>query len=96
MIANPGELLGVSLEDVLGRLQWDSAWSVETLRRGSSAGSGWVLREYDKGGLATGRMLRWHPGGGHHGRGPYWRATSPELGRSPVIPAARPSDTIDV
>lgn len=95
MIARPGELLGLSLEDLLDRLQWDESWSVETLRRGSRSGTGWVLREYDEHGSPTGRMLRWHPGGGHHGAGPYWRVTSPELGRSRVIPAAQPSDTID-
>ena len=46
--------------------------------------AGLVLREYVQD-RPTGRSLRWHPGGGHHGPEPYWRVTSPELGRSEVI-----------
>lgn len=38
----------------------------------------WVLREYTAGGEPTGRMLRWHPGGGRHGRDPYWRVVGYE------------------
>lgn len=34
-----------------------------------------ILREY---GIKepTGRMIQWHPGGGHHGVNPYWKVSS--------------------
>lgn len=39
-------------------------WKIEKLRKGSRKGQGWVLREYTVGGeRATGRVIRWHPGG---------------------------------
>jgi hypothetical protein len=62
-------------------------WEIETLGKGSHQGQGWVLREYLANGKASGRSLRWHPGGGHHGSNPYWRVTSSEAGKSGVIPA---------
>jgi len=83
--ARPELLGGKSLEQVLGELTWSEAWRVEALRRGRFAGQGWVLREYAPTGKPTGRAIRWHPGGGHHGPDAYWRVTSPELGRSEVI-----------
>jgi len=51
-------------------------WYVETLGKGKHKGQGWVLREY--GGRyeePTGRMIQWHPGGGHHGPHPYWKVS---------------------
>jgi hypothetical protein len=36
-------------------------------------GQGWLLREYTPARHPTGRTIRWHPGGGHHGPDPYWR-----------------------
>src|SRR6185437_10275191 len=62
-------------------------WRVETLGDGTHEGQGWLLREYHGNGEATGRMIRWHPGGGRHGPNPYWRVTSPLGGKSPIIPA---------
>ncbi|MEV4438376.1 putative T7SS-secreted protein [Streptomyces sp. NPDC049577] len=64
---------GVLPEEVRGALIGERGWREETLGRGGHAGQGWVLREYTEGGEPTGRMLRWHPGGGHHGDGAYWR-----------------------
>jgi hypothetical protein len=93
-IADPEVLRGKTFETVLATLTWDDTWREERLKRGSRAGTGWVLRQYDADGLPSGRMVRWHPGGGHHGPEPYWRTTSPELGRSEAIPAVEPSDTI--
>ncbi|GAA2449677.1 hypothetical protein GCM10010405_36420 [Streptomyces macrosporus] len=71
---NPQVLAGgVKPEDVRGALINETGWREETLGKGSHAGQGWVLREYNERGEPTGRMLRWHPGGGHHGEGAYWR-----------------------
>ncbi|GAB3952000.1 putative T7SS-secreted protein [Streptomyces sparsus] len=64
---------GVKPEEVRGALVYAPGWREETLGRGGHAGQGWVLREYNDRGDPTGRMLRWHPGGGHHGSAPYWR-----------------------
>ncbi len=61
-------------------------WRVEGLGQGSKAGQGWLLRQYSAGGTPTGRMIRWHPGGGRHGPQPYWRVTSGEGGKSGIIP----------
>ena len=66
-------------------------WRVERLRRGGSKGKGWVLREYTRNGNETGRMIRYHPGGGRHGPGPYWRVMNSGV-RSPIIPAAPEPD----
>lgn len=66
-------------------------WKIEKLRRGSRKGQGWVLREYIEGGkLPTGRVIRWHPGGGHHGPEPYWRVSNPG-GKSEIIRAGSES-----
>jgi hypothetical protein len=75
VMANP-ELLGgkspAQVEAVIGRTP---GWRVERLGSGEHAGQGWLLREYNDRGNPTGRMIRWHPGGGHHGQDPYWRVT---------------------
>jgi hypothetical protein len=68
----PWVLAGKTPEDLTG-IYTGPGWEVETLGQGEHAGQGWVLREYTPGGDATGRMIRWHPGGGHHGPDPYWR-----------------------
>lgn len=66
-------------------------WKVEKLRKGSQKGNGWVMREYKKGypfkqGNETGRVIRWHPGGGRHGTEPYWRVNDYRT-KSKMIPA---------
>ncbi|MCP4967627.1 MAG: hypothetical protein GY926_20640 [bacterium] len=76
ILASPhGLLTGRSPAEVANVLGDMPGWQVETLAQGSHAGQGWVLREYTTAGDPTGRMLRWHPGGGRHGPDPYWRAT---------------------
>lgn len=64
---------GVLPEQVRPFFEGREGWRQGSLGRGDHAGSGWVVREYTARGDETGRMLRWHPGGGHHGPGPYWR-----------------------
>jgi RHS repeat-associated protein len=64
-------------------------WKIETLGRGTHEGQGFLLRQYTDGGTPTGRMIRWHPGDGHHGPGAYWRVTSSEFGKSEIIPAGQ-------
>lgn len=85
VMANPSLLAGKSPALVQTILQKTPGWKVETLAKGSKAGQGFVFREYSKRGNPTGQMIRWHPGGGHHGPDPYWRVTSHTLGKSEVI-----------
>jgi len=59
------------VEKALGNLP--KGWKKETLGKGSQKGNGLVLREYTPKANPTGRQIRWHPGGGHHGSNPYWR-----------------------
>ena len=71
------------VQELLGAV---SNWQVEKLGKGSHKGQGWVLREYTEEGKPTGRMIRWHPGGGRHGPGPYWRVNDNQK-KSGIIPA---------
>ena len=75
VVANPNLLRGLKPHDVTLRLQGKipSGWKIESLGKGAHKGQGFVLREYGTKGGPTGRMLRYHPGGGHHGPGGYWR-----------------------
>lgn len=85
VLANPQLLAGKTPTDVQGILENSPGWSIETLGKGAHKGGGWVLREYNAAGNPTGRMLRWHPGGGHHGPLPYWRVNGHEF-KSGMIP----------
>ncbi|CAL9670274.1 hypothetical protein SUDANB176_07439 [Streptomyces sp. enrichment culture] len=69
---------GVTPDQVKPFFAGKSGWREEGLGRGKNAGGGWVIREYTGRGDPTGRMLRWNPGGGHHGEGAYWRVVGPE------------------
>jgi RHS repeat-associated protein len=75
VIATPSVLRGgVTPEQLMNRLgSLPETWRIETLGKGSKEGAGWMLREYTPQGNPTGRQIRWHPGGGHHGPEPYWR-----------------------
>ncbi|PKA16514.1 SpvB/TcaC N-terminal domain-containing protein [Leptospira haakeii] len=66
----------------------NEGWKVETLGKGSKKGEGWVYRQYTEKGEPTGRMLRYHPGGGHKGASPYWRVNNGN-GQGKVIPGGR-------
>ena len=77
------------IEEFLGGVPEN--WRVERLRRGSRKGKGWVLREYTEYGKETGRMIRYHPGGGRHGPEPYWRVMNSGV-KSPIIPASTKLD----
>ncbi|NET39690.1 MAG: hypothetical protein F6K19_48315 [Cyanothece sp. SIO1E1] len=73
VLLNPQSLYGLSPSQFTMRLtHFPAGWRVEALGAGQHKGQGWVLREYAPNGEATGRMIRWHPGGGHHGVSPYW------------------------
>ena len=60
----PALLVGKTLPSLLEELTWDSSWRVEELGEGIHRGQGWLLRQYYESGVATGRMIRWHPQGG--------------------------------
>ena len=69
ILTDPELLRNKTLREVQGLLGATPAnWRVERLRRGGSKGKGWVLREYTRNGNETGRMIRYHPGGGVTGR----------------------------
>jgi hypothetical protein len=80
----PELLSGLDPKAVAEKFRWDESWREETLSRGAHAGQGWVLREYSSG-APTGRVIRWHPGGGHHGDKPYWRVSGPSAGKSGIV-----------
>jgi hypothetical protein len=89
ILARPDLLNGIGPED-LDIADRSGRWREEKLRRGGHAGEGWVLREYDRTGIPTGRVIRWHPGGGQHGPEPYWRVSDGRR-KSPTIPSRRVS-----
>lgn len=78
VMANPSLLKGKSPLYVEGILGKTAGWRIERLGKGSQKGNGWVLRQYNAKGNPTGSQIRWHPGGGHHGSGPYWRVVGPQ------------------
>lgn len=87
ILRDPHLLAGRTPEEVevaLDELPLD--WRIERLGRGSHRRMGWLLRQYTEDGNPTGRMIRWHPGGGHHGPYTYWRVSSSEYGKSEEIP----------
>lgn len=76
-LANPNLLKGLNPSQASAQMARPGTWRTETLGQGAHKGEGYVLREYLANGEASGRMLRWHPGGGHHGPDPYWTVTQP-------------------
>jgi len=85
IIENPNVLAGKTPAEIEGAISKTPGWKVERLGKGSHEGTGWVFREYTERGDPTGRMIRWHPGGGHHGPAPYWRVTGGPYGKSGII-----------
>jgi hypothetical protein len=85
---NPWQLNGKAPGDISDVTDWaqENGWRVETLGRGSHEGEGFVLREYTPDGQPTGRMIQWHPGGGHHGPDPYWKISSGPTGTQRIGP----------
>jgi RHS repeat-associated protein len=79
ILANPAILKGLHPEAVEGELAGTAGWRIETLGKGSKAGQGWVFREYLPNGEASGRMIRWHPGGSRHYEFPHWTVSQPNV-----------------
>jgi RHS repeat-associated protein len=86
VLRNPNLLDGKGPAEIQALIGKTPGWKVETLGQGTHAGQGWVLREYNAAGETTGRLIRWHPGGGRHGPEPYWRVSSGPGGKSGIIP----------
>jgi RHS repeat-associated protein len=86
VLRNPSLLTGKGPAEIKAILGKTPGWRVETLGKGTHEGQGWILREYAPNGKPTGRMIRWHLGGGHHGPDPYWRVTGGVDGKSGIIP----------
>jgi RHS repeat-associated protein len=76
IMENSNVLRGRTPESVQNEVGNTTNWQVEKLGKGSKKGQGWVLREYNNRGQSTGRVIRWHPGGGHHGPKPYWKVSN--------------------
>lgn len=74
---NPQLLAGKAPAQIANLVRGSSQWVQTTLGRGAHQGQGMVLREVNSRGNLTGRMIQWHPGGGHHGPSPYWKVSSP-------------------
>ena len=85
VLPDPGLLAGKTPAAVEQQIGGHRGWRTETPRRVLDVAQGWVLRGYDDAGNPTGSVIRWHPGGGHHGSDPYWRVSSPRYGRSEEI-----------
>ena len=86
VLRNPSLLAGKGPAEIQAVLGKTPGWKVEALGQGTHAGQGWVLREYTAAGDTTGRLIRWHPGGGRHGPDPYWRVSNGPGGKSEIIP----------
>jgi hypothetical protein len=89
IFANPTTLQGKSPADIqptIDEAANSGKWELGTLRQGSHRGQGMVLREVNEHGKYTGRMIQWHPGGGHHGPEPYWKVSSPQGGTVRIGP----------
>ena len=85
IFGNPGVLKNTTPTEVKALAQGEG-WSVGTLGKGSQKGSGLIVRELGASGDPTGRMIQWHPGGGHHGAQPYWKVSSGPTGTVRVGP----------
>ena len=58
----------------------EEGWEIGKLLDGAHAGQGYTFREIHANENPTGRVIFFHPGGGHHGPLAYWKVSSPELG----------------
>ena len=87
IMANPKLLKGLNPADVQKKLSGKipGDWAVTSLQKGTHKGQGWVLRKMGRKNEPTGKMIRWHPGGGRHGPNPYWRVNSGH-GQADIIP----------
>jgi hypothetical protein len=83
VLANPRLVDRLTPDDLMARLNGKApdGWRIEKLAHGRHAGQGFMLRQYSPSGEPTGRMVQWHPGGGHHGPQPYWKINN---GNGPV------------
>lgn len=72
VLENERLLRGITLDQFVSRVGTPDGWVWTRNFQGTQAGRGWALREW-RGRDYTGRMIRWHPGGGRHGPNPYWR-----------------------
>jgi len=86
VLKNPQLLRGRTPAEVEALIGKTPCWAVETLGKGTHKGQGWILREYGPNGKPTGRLIQWHPGGGHHGPAPYWKVSSGSGGTVRVGP----------
>ncbi|GAA3743651.1 RHS repeat domain-containing protein [Micromonospora maritima] len=80
IMVNPYLLYDMAPAQVEAIVKGSPGWQIEKLGKGSHKGQGWMFREYAvKRGkqFTTGRMIQWHPGGGHHGKLPYWKVKQP-------------------
>ncbi len=87
ILRSPNILEGKSpgdIENVITEAK-KAGWIEGKLGKGAHAGQGFVLREI-RDGKQTGRIIQWHPGGGHHGSQPYWKVSSATSGTVRIGP----------
>jgi hypothetical protein len=85
-IFNDPEQLRDKTPDEIREIAQQEGWDIGTLGKGSHKGQGLVVREVDENGNLTGKMIQWHPGGGHHGSEPYWKVSSGLTGTTRIGP----------
>lgn len=86
VLDNPSLLRGVSLDSFYAKVGTPAGWVWTRGAQGAHKTEVRVLREILRNGKFSGRMIRWHPGGGHHGPGAYWRVNTHSV-KSPIIPS---------
>jgi RHS repeat-associated protein len=91
IFANPealGEINTPKGATELGEVLQKEGWDVGSLGKGGHKGQGMRAIEY-KNGVKTDRMIQWHPGGGHHGPGSYYKVSSGKGGTVRVFNAPK-------
>jgi RHS repeat-associated protein len=70
VLNNPHLLENLTLSEVQSALSAEKGWVATSGVKGAHKNEVWALRERGARDW-TGRQIRWHPGGGHHGPNPY-------------------------
>jgi hypothetical protein len=71
ILSNPESLRGLTLTQVREAIVNTGGWKEGPGVKGTHASQVWAFRQTGTKDY-TGRLIRWHPGGGHHGPNPYW------------------------
>ncbi len=76
VMTNPSLLKGQSYAQVRGMLNGSKGWVNSTMKKARGVDKGWVLRQVNRKGQPTGRLIQYHPGSRRHFSGnPYWKVS---------------------